>query len=283
MRAESSWSLLSLVSSLRAAVTAVGCSSISVSSFVIAAVVTSFAAAVVVIVCCSSISASSSVPATVVVVCCRTSISDSLCVAAVVVIVCHRSSISDSSCAAASCLPVNLFPSSSYLRSTSWRFSDESGSSRGSIDAGYLGYLKSSRMGGSLPKCIMSFAPASVQYLLFLLSITTLSSCFSFPLGDLKVYCFSGVFFECCIECHMVLDHQPLLHPYTSLVGLSRCVFSNVVSFRVYPRSELSVEVCRDDSDVFSVVAVSLDVFVHLLDVHVRVSHGGSAHWSFRS
>ena len=56
MRAKSSWSLLSIVSSLRAAVTAVGCSSISVSSFVIAAVVaacfcssisaTSFAAAV---------------------------------------------------------------------------------------------------------------------------------------------------------------------------------------------------------------------------------------------
>ena len=48
---------------------------------------------------------------------------------------CFRSSISDSSCAAASFLPVNLSSSSSYLRSTSWSFSDESGSSRGYIDA----------------------------------------------------------------------------------------------------------------------------------------------------
>ena len=39
MRAKSSWSLLSIVSSLHATVTAVSCSSISVSSFVIAAVV----------------------------------------------------------------------------------------------------------------------------------------------------------------------------------------------------------------------------------------------------
>ena len=49
-------------------------------------------------------------------------------------------------------------------------------------------------------------------------------------------------------------------------------MFSNVVSFRVYPISKLSVEVCRDDTDVFFVVAVGLDVFVHLLDVHIRVS-----------
>ena len=36
--------------------------------------------------------------------------------------------------------------------------------------------------------------------------------------------------------------------------------------------SKLSVEVSRDDSDVFFVVAVGLFVLVHLLDVHVRVS-----------
>ena len=52
-----------------------------------------------------------------------------------------RSSVSDSSFAAASCLPVKLCSSSSYLRSISWSFSDESGSSRGSIDVGYLAYL----------------------------------------------------------------------------------------------------------------------------------------------
>ena len=36
-------------------------------------------------------------------------------------------------------------------------------------------------------------------------------------------------FFECCIECRIVLNHQPLLHPDPTFVNLSRCVFSNVV------------------------------------------------------
>ena len=74
------------------------------------------------------------------------------------------------------------------------------------------------------------------------------------------------------MECHIVLDHEPLLHPDPTFVGLSRCVFSNVVSFKVYSGSKLSVEVSRNDSDVFFVVAVGLDVFVLFLDVHVRVS-----------
>ena len=88
--------------------------------------------------------------------------------------------------------------------------------------------------------------------------------------------CFSVDFFEWCVECHIVLYHQPpLLNPDPSFVGLSRCVFSNVVFFRVHPRPKLSVEVSRDDSDVFFVVAVRLDVFLHLLDVHVRVSRMG--------
>ena len=88
--------------------------------------------------------------------------------------------------------------------------------------------------------------------------------------------CFSVDFFEWCVECHIVLYHQPpLLNPDPSFVGLSRCVFSNVVFFRVHPRPMLSVEVSRDDSDVFFVVAVRLDVFLHLLDVHVRVSRMG--------
>ena len=93
---------------------------------------------------------------------------------------------------------------------------------------------------------------------------------------DLKVSCFSVDFFEWCVECHIVLYHQPpLLNPDPSFVGLSRCMFSNVVFFRVHPRPKLSVEVSRDDSDVFFVVAVRLDVFLHLLDVHVRVSRMG--------
>ena len=45
----------------------------------------------------------------------------------------------------------------------------------------------------------MSFASASVQCLLLLLSISTSSSCLSFSLADLLVECFSGTFFECCI------------------------------------------------------------------------------------
>ena len=66
-------------------------------------------------------------------------------------------------------------------------------------------------------------------------------------------------FFECCIECHTVLNHQPMLHPDPSFVKLSRCVFSDVVTLRVYPRSKVSVEVARDDPSVFFVVAVGLN------------------------
>ena len=86
--AKSSWSLLSIVSSLRAAVTTVCCFRISVSSFA--------AAVAIVACCCSSICASSFAAAAALVVCCR-------------------SSSCDSSCVAASCLSVNLFSSSSFL------------------------------------------------------------------------------------------------------------------------------------------------------------------------
>ena len=95
----------------------------------------------------------------------------------------------------------------------------------------------------------MSFASASVQYLLSLLSISTQPSCFSFSFVNLNVRCLSWCF-ACCIECHIVLEHQPLLHPNSSFVGLSRCAFSNVVSFRVCSRSKRSVEASRDDSAV---------------------------------
>ena len=43
-----------------------------------------------------------------------------------------------------------------------------------------------------------------------------------------------------------------------------------------YPKSKLSVEVSHDDSDVLSVVAVGVGVFVHLLDV--RAPRVGEIH-----
>ena len=50
------------------------------------------------------------------------------------------------------------------------------------------------------------------------------------------------------------------------------------------PGPKLSVEVSPDDSDVIFVAAVGLDVFVHVLDVHVRVSRVEIIHnWSVRS
>ena len=54
-------------------------------------------------------------------------------------------------------------------------------------------------------------------------------------------------------------------------VGLSRCVFSNVASFTIYSRalkSPAMILMC------FS----GLDVFVHLLDAHVRVSRAVEVH-----
>ena len=80
--------------------------------------------------------------------------------------------------------------------------------------------------------------------------------------------------FECCIDCHKVLQHQPLFRPDPSFVGLSSCVFSNVVTFRAHSKSTLSVQVARDDPGVVF-VAVSLDVSVHVSNVHVRVSRVG--------
>ena len=146
----------SISSSVRAAVTNVCCSSISVCSYAVAAIVAACY--------CSSTSATSFAAAVALrrvlllkcfrfrVCCCRRRRRGvllnvfpltSLVAAAAVVVVCCRSSISDSSCVAASCLPVNLFSSSSHLLWTSWRFSDVSGSSRGSFDGGYLAYLVS--------------------------------------------------------------------------------------------------------------------------------------------
>ena len=114
-RDKSSWSLPSIVSSLRA----MGCSSIAVSSFVIAAHVaacfsSSMSATFVcccchslrvaaqvfavlrlplppLVVCSSSISASSLVAAAAAVVCCLSSISDSSCVAVVVIAISFES------------------------------------------------------------------------------------------------------------------------------------------------------------------------------------------------
>ena len=105
----------------------------------------------------------------------------------------------------------------------------------------------------SLPKRITSFAVASVQYLLLLLSISILSNCLSFPLADLKVYCFR-VIFESCLDRYIVLNHQPLFHPDATFVGFTRCVLSNEVTFRVYTRSKLSVEIARDDRSMFFTV-----------------------------
>ena len=282
MRAKSSWSLLSIVSSLRAAVTAVCCSSISAPSFAIAAAVaacfcpsltaTCFAAAVALVACCCpSISASSFAAADVVVVCCRSSISDSSCVAAAVFIVCCRSSISDSSCAVAACLPVTLFPSSTYLHSISWSFSDESGSSRGFLDVEYLAslvflnrfcscFLFSKppflfRMGIEL-RSYRSVVTLQVSHVVYLGIGTVFSASFVnqdtvqlfiFPTGRSEGSLFFLKFLECCIESHIVLDHRPPLHPDPSFAGLSRFVFSNVVSFRVYSKSKQSVEVSRDE------------------------------------
>ena len=79
-------------------------------------------------------------------------------------------------------------------------------------------------------------------------------------------------FFECCIECHTVLNHQPLLYLDATFVGFLRCMLSNVVTFRVYSRSKLSVGVARDDP------SVSRCFFVHLLNVHVLVSRVGEVH-----
>ena len=72
-------------------------------------------------------------------------------------------------------------------------------------------------------------------------------------------------FFECCAECHIVLYHQPLLHPDPSFVGFSRGVFYNVVFFRVNPKPKLSVEVSRDDSDVFLLQCDSMFLYMFLM------------------
>ena len=70
---------------------------------------------------------------------------------------------------------------------------------------------------------------------------------FIFPIRGSEGVLFFGCFYECCIERHTVLNHQPLLHPDPTFVGFSRCMRSNVVIFRVHTKSKLSVEIARDD------------------------------------
>ena len=98
MRAKSSRSLLLIVSSPCAAVVAVCCWSVSPAN--------SSLCLFVVVMCC----------------CCSASPIISPLGAAVVVVVFCRSGLSASSFAAASCLPMNLFSSSSYFRSISLNF-----------------------------------------------------------------------------------------------------------------------------------------------------------------
>ena len=187
MRMKSSWSLPSIVSSLRVAVVAARCSNVSVSSLVIAAVVAACF--------CSSISATSFAASFSLVTCCC-------------------SSISDSSCAAACCSPFTLISSSSYLCSTSWSFVDKLETSRGSNEAKYLVYLVSlwdfvsafflsdppffqyvrrgnvrSPICGRFPSESCRLPPRQCS-ILFFLSVTTQSRCFSFPSGDMQVHCF---------------------------------------------------------------------------------------------
>ena len=60
-------------------------------------------------------------------------------------------------------------------------------------------------------------------------------------------------------------------------------MLSNVVTFRVITRSQLSVGIARDDRSMFFVTVI-FDAFVHFLDVNVRVPRvGGSKHWRIQS
>ena len=54
-------------------------------------------------------------------------------------------------------------------------------------------------------------------------------------------------------------------------------MFSNVVTLRVYPRSKVSVEVARDDSSVFFVVAGGLNE-KNFQCARPRILNGGSTH-----
>ena len=210
MRAESSWSLLSIVSSLRAAVTAVGCSSISVSQFVPSL---SLRVAVQVFPFHRLPMQSSS--------CAAQSISDSLCVPAVVVIVCFRSNISDSPYAAASCLPGDFLMSRDlHVAPLMQGISRILYLCRDHLSVFCFPILLSMvRMGienAHLQICVTWEVNHVVR-----LSVSEVPSVSPVNYHVVQLFLFhtwgSGsvfsVFFECCIECHIVLDHQTLLHP----------------------------------------------------------------------
>ena len=298
MRVESSWSLPSIVSSSRAAVSAARCSSLF---FVIAAVVaacfcsstsaTSLAAAVPLVTCCSRTSDSSFVP------------QSSSCAAQELLP--HLQLLSSCRRRRRVLLPFIVFLTPRVLQLgvhqlTSFQvhhtfarllggFADDLGTSRGSTDTGCILYLgrdsasvvclpvlfflclgnQSARppICGRFPceACRLASRQCSILYFSVIYHVVQL---FLFSNWGLEgVPFFTRFFFECCVECYVVLYHQPPLHPDPSFVGLSRYVFSNVLLFRVNPRPKLSVDVSRDDSDVFF-VAVRLEVFVHLLDAH---------------
>ena len=157
----------------------------------------------------------------IVVVCCRSGISDSVYAAAVVV-ACFRSSISESSCAAASCSPVELFSSSSFLCSTSCRFAEELGISCGFNDAGYLVCFVSLQ-----GLCFCLFASKSSFFLEGGNPMCAVTESRRLPPRQCSILCFSvdyhvvqlflvstwgfegvlffGRLFESCIECHVVL------------------------------------------------------------------------------
>ena len=83
---------------------------------------------------------------------------------------------------------------------------------------------------------------------------------------------FCGVFSEHRVERRVVVYHQPTFQPIASLVAFVECVFANTFTFRSHSWAQLSVEVSTNDRDVFLVVRhVSLDSFVHLFDVVVRI------------
>ena len=103
---------------------------------------------------------------------------------------------------------------------------------------------------------------------------------FLFPTRRSEAVLFFVHFLECCIERHTVLNHQPLLHPDATFVGFSRCMLSNVDTFRVITTSKLSVEITRDDrSMVFVTVILIVSVILSTnVDPSLMASDRGSNH-----
>ena len=98
-----------------------------------------------------------------------------------------------------------------------------------------------------------------------LLRLSPHASCIEYSCEDCPSV--SGPCFEFRVQRHAVLDHQPLLHPSTTLVGFSQRVFSNGVTFGSFAKPKLGVETTRDDCSMF----FSLNACVHLFDVNVRI------------